>query len=114
MAQIHTLESDARDVGGALLVYPSGYRQQLAWRCAPETAAACDPRAAGQELATAALDGLLKRGGQADADRTNWASAAAALGVVYRGWGERGRARNEGGGLPLVGASQPDSHKPEI
>lgn len=106
MAQLYTLESpDDPHVGGALIVYPSGYRQQVAWRCPPEQAAKADPRQAGQELATAALQGLLDRGLQDDADRTNWASMAAGLSAVYRGWGERGRARSAEGGVPGAGVS---------
>ena len=109
MAQLHLLDSDNPRHGGVLVTYPSGYRQQVAWIASPEEAALADPRAAGQQLATQALDGLLKRGaaGQADADRTNWASMAAGLGALFRGWGERGRARGSEGGVPPRGPLTP-------
>lgn len=105
MAQLYLLESDSPQHGGALIVYPSGYRQQVSWRCSPDEAAKADPRQAGQELAADALQGLLDRGLQDDADRTNWASMAAGLGSLFRGWGERGRARSAEGGVPGAGAS---------
>jgi len=109
MAQLHLLESDSPRHGGALITYPSGYRQQVAWSVSPDEAATADPRAAGQQLAAQALDGLLRRGvsGQEDADRTNWASMAAGLGALFRGWGERGRARNAEGGVPPRGPLTP-------
>jgi len=107
MAQLYPLESDSPQHGGALIVYPSGYRQQIAWRCSPDEAARADPRQAGQELATQAAEGLVARGsaGLDDLERTNWASMAAGLGAIYRGWGERGRARGAEGVYPGAGAS---------
>lgn len=110
MAQLYTLEApDHPHVGGALIVYPSGYRQQITWRCPPVQAAMADPQRSGQELASAALQGLLDRGLRDDADRTNWASMAAGLAAVYRGWGERGRARESQGVYPGAGASTPQA-----
>jgi len=45
MAQIHTLEAPEHPtVGGALIVYPSGYKQQITWRCPPIQAAMADPQ----------------------------------------------------------------------
>lgn len=110
MAQIHTLEAPGRaDIGGAMIVYPSGYQQQLTWRCSPIQAAQADPQRSGRELATAALQGLLDRGLRDDADRTNWSSMAAGLAAVYRGWGDRGRARESQGVYPGAGASPPQA-----
>lgn len=108
MATLHTLVVDdpTAPIGGALITYPSGYRQQLTWR-APDrpSAAHADAREVGKHLATQALDGLMRRGaaGREDSDRTNWPSMAAGLAAVYRGWGERGRPQIAGGGLGGVG-----------
>ena len=116
MAQLYLLESDSPKHGGALIIYPSGYRQQVAWRCSPEQAAKADPRQAGQELATQAAEGLVARGaaGVDDLDRTNWASMAAGLGSLFRGWGERGRARSSEGVYPGAGASTPTATNQKI
>lgn len=113
MAQLHLLESDSPQHGGVLVTYPSGYQQQLAWRASPEEAARADPRAAGAELAAQALEGLMERGdlGREDADRTNWASMAAGMGAIYRGWGERGRTRIAEGGVPPRGPLAPPATK---
>ena len=74
-----------------------------------------DPKRSGQELATKAAEGLEARGsaGLDDLERTNWASMAAGLGAIYRGWGERGRARGAEGVYPGAGAStqQPTNQK---
>ena len=109
MAQLHLLESDSPQHGGALIVYPSGYRQQIAWRCSPDEAARADPWEVGKQLATQAAEGLEARGavGLDDLERTNWASMAAGLGSLFRGWGERGRARSSEGVYPGAGASPP-------
>ncbi len=98
MAQLHRLEDpENREVGGALVVYPSGYRQQLAWRGVKGTRV--DPQEMGKELATQALQGLLDRGLGDDVGRTNWVSMSAGLGRVVSEWSER-RNLQVGGGDP--------------
>jgi len=82
---MHLLESDSQKLGGVLLTYPSGYRQQITWHglCSGSL------REMGQALATQALDGLLKSDRRSDASATNWASVAAGCGELYRVWKER-------------------------
>lgn len=79
---LHLLESDAPKVGGVLLTYPSGHKQQVVWHglCSGSL------REMGQALATQALDALIKDGRTSDANATNWASVAAACGELYRVW----------------------------
>lgn len=104
---MHLLESDAPKVGGILLTYPSGHRQQVVWH----GFASGSLREMGQALATQALDALLRDGRGRDADATNWASVAAGCGELYRIWksrvGDGGEAPVAKALTPLAGSTPP-------
>ena len=89
MAQIYRLEdAENRDVGGVLIAYPSGYRQQLSWHWLEGMALA----GMGQELAGRALAGLMdgrRPGWEADVRETNWVSLSAGLDRVVRDWASK-------------------------
>lgn len=95
MTTIHRLEAEGdRDAGGALITYPSGYKQQLTWRWLEGMALA----GMGQELASKALQGLMdggRPGWERDVRETNWVSLSAGLDRVVRDW-----ASKRGAGAP--------------
>lgn len=84
---LHLLEAPGnRKAGGVLCVFPSGARKQVAWESLGPIA---DPLGMGKQIAAAALDSCLREGRGDDADRTNWASAAAACTEMVRRWNAR-------------------------
>lgn len=106
MTTIHRLEDPARlDAGGALITYPSGYRQQLAWQWPGPV----DARELAKGLAEKALDGVMKGGRpgwEGDVRDTNWVSLTAGLGRVVRDWLEvRGRGTPGEGPQTEVGVT---------
>ncbi len=89
MTTIHRLEDPAHlDAGGALITYPSGYKQQLSWRWKEGQ----DVAGMGQALAERALSGVLeggRPGWEGDVRDTNWVSLSAGLGRVVQDWASK-------------------------
>ena len=86
MTTIHRLEDPAHpDAGGALITYPSGYMQQLAWR----ESGPVDVGEMAKALGEQALSGLMeggRPGWEGDVRDTNWVSLTAGLGRVVKDW----------------------------
>jgi hypothetical protein len=75
MAEIHLLEADDPNVGGVLFRFPSGKALTAHWKLGNDPV---DPLGLAKECAAQILQRLLDEGLTADANDTNWASAAAA------------------------------------
>ncbi len=84
---LHLLE-DPRNphAGGVLCTFPSGRLKALHWRSEHPIH---DSMAMAQDLAARALDSCLQEGRADDAERTNWASVAAAMRQMVRLWNDR-------------------------
>ena len=81
---LHLLE-DPRNphVGGVLCTFPSGRLKALQWESRTPIR---DSMAMAKQLAASALDSCMREGRTDDAERTNWASAAAAMQSMVRVW----------------------------
>jgi hypothetical protein len=75
--------------GGVAITYPSGTCKALSWR---SQAPIPDTLAAAKQYAAQALQNCLDEGRTDDAERTNWASVAAAMQRVLMDWNEARRA----------------------
>jgi hypothetical protein len=78
MTQIYRLEAKvgSTDTGGIAFRFPSGKVKTLTWK----TQAPIEPTLdAAKEYATKLIDEMLRGGGMDDVERTNWASAVAAI-----------------------------------
>lgn len=84
---LHLLE-DPRNphAGGVLCTWPSGRMKALQWESRTPIR---DSLAMAKELAAKALDSCMREGRTDDAERTNWASAAAAMQQMVRVWNGR-------------------------
>ena len=84
MADLHRIESpNSPFIGGILATFPSGASKSLTWRS--ETPIH-DTLAMGKELAARALQDRLDVRAIDDAERTNWASFAAACAKHVGDW----------------------------
>lgn len=81
---LHLLE-DPRNphVGGVLCTFPSGRLKALQWESRTPIR---DSMAMAKQLAASALDSCMREGRTDDAERTNWASAAAAMRQMVMVW----------------------------
>ncbi len=84
---LHLLE-DPRNphVGGVLCTFPSGRLKALHWTSRTPIH---DSMAMAKDLAARALDSCLQEGRADDAERTNWASVAAAMRQMVRTWNDK-------------------------
>jgi len=95
---LQRLEHPTRpDVGGVLVTFPSGVTKALHWT---SKAPVADPLAMGKDLAARALQDCLDGRRIDDAERTSWASVAAACTAIVREWNAKVRAS---GSLSLEG-----------
>jgi hypothetical protein len=84
---LHLLESPGNPhIGGVLCTFPSGRLKALHWRSEHPIH---DSMAMAKDLAARALDSCLQEGRADDAERTNWASVAAAMRQMVRLWNDR-------------------------
>lgn len=93
---LQRLESATSDpcAGGVLVTFPSGTAKQLAWRYRGEF----DTLATAKDLAARALQSCLDERRIDDAERTNWASVAAAMARILTDW-RQARDASAGGSL---------------
>lgn len=92
---LHLLE-DPRNphAGGVLCTWPSGRMKALQWESKTPIR---DSLAMAKELAAKALDSCMCEGRTDDAERTNWASAAAAMQRMVRIWNAKLERRADPG-----------------
>ena len=84
MTTLQRMEDPARpDVGALLATFPSGTAKALQWQ---SQAPISNPQAMGKDLAARALQSCLDESRIDDAERTNWASFAAAAARVVDEW----------------------------
>lgn len=92
---LHLLE-DPRNphVGGVLCTWPSGRMKALQWESRTPIR---DSMAMAKQLAASALDSCMREGRTDDAERTNWASAAAAMRQMVLTWNAKLERRADPG-----------------
>jgi len=83
-------EGVSSDTGGFIAELPSGVTKAVAWRSNAPIEPTLD---AAKQYVTALIQALLDGRHLDDVERTNWASATAAVQKIVADWNEKTRAR---------------------
>ena len=86
MAQLYRLDSADPRTGGVLAKFPSGKSKQIQWTAGEPIEPVNE---AAKRYSALVLQQLLDEGATDDAERTNWASFAAAVSAILRAFNER-------------------------